>query len=263
MNKNLTEEEYSKYEEIFKIIEQDWRDWAEKTNAKKMVIGISGGKDSSVCATLAVKIFGIDNVIGVLMPQYNQVDINYSKEIINFLNIKSYFIDIGESTDSIINGLYDAGIVVSDDTRINLPARIRMSTLFAVAQSINGRVINTSNLSENMIGYSTLFGDNAGTFAPISDLTVTEVIKLGQFLKIPEKFLIKPPTDGLCGKTDEEKLGFSYSDLDNLIRNDIGKEDFKLKIKNLYKKNEFKLNMVQIPHPQFGFPNYINHDNVF
>lgn len=102
------------------------------------------------------------------------------------------------------------------------------------------------------------FGDNAGTFAPISQLTVTEVINLGYFLGVPEKFLVKTPTDGLCGQTDEEKLGFSYKDLDNFIRNDIGTDEFKDKIRNLYNKNKFKLDIVQIPHPNFNnLPNYV------
>lgn len=248
---------------IYNTIVDSWMNWAEETNAKKMVIGISGGKDSSVVAALAVKIFGPENIIGVLMPQHTQSDIDYSKEIIKHLGIKSYFIDIGEAVDSLTDGLYDAGIVVSEDASINLPARIRMSTLFAVAQSIGGRVINTCNASENMVGYSTLFGDNAGTFAPIHDLTVTEVIELGRYLGVPEKFLVKPPTDGLCGKTDEEKLGFSYAELDLYIRHNEGRPAFKKTIDKIYSNNKFKLDIVQLPHPVFNFlPNYVEGINI-
>lgn len=254
MNKKFTD----KYKTIFKIIEQDWKNWAEKTNAKKMVIGISGGKDSSVCAKLAVNIFGVNNVIGVLMPQHTQSDINYAKEIVEYLGIESYLINIGESVDSIVDKMQNSGIIVSEDTKTNLPARIRMSTLFAVAQSVNGRVINTCNLSEDTVGYATIFGDNVGAFAPISKLTVTEIIKLGYYLDIPQKFLVKPPSDGLCGQTDEEKLGFTYRDLDNFIRCNLGDEEFKNKIKEIYRKNKFKLDIVQIPHPEFCFlHNYV------
>lgn len=250
--------------EIYRKIKKDWKEWAERTNTSKMVIGISGGKDSSVVAAAAVSIFGEENVIGVLMPQYVQSDIDYSKELVKFLNIDSLTIDIGRAVESIITtiAITTNKILISDNTLINLPARIRMSTLFAVAQSAGGKVINTCNLSEDMVGYSTLFGDNAGCYAPISELTVTEVIELGKFLSLPEHFLIKPPADGLCGKTDEEKLGFSYSELDNFIRHNEGTEEFKNKILDLYNKNKFKLEIVQIPHPVLNLPNYVKGENI-
>ena len=238
----------------FRKIQNHWLKWASQTNAKHFVIGISGGKDSTVVATLAAKLFGSHNVIGVFMPPYSKEDYEYAKEVVKELSVFSYNIDITKS----VNSLYDNFIVdPTMDAEINLPARIRMATLFLVAQTFGARVLNTCNLSENMVGYSTLFGDSAGTYAPIHDYTVSEVIDLGRWLGIPEKFLVKPPSDGLCGKTDEENLGVSYKDIDSYIRHGDGDPEVISKIVDLYEKNRFKLELINVPHPNSGLVNYL------
>ena len=195
------------------------RDWFDE-NGKgcNAVVGISGGKDSTVVAGLLVEALGRDRVIGVLMPNGTQSDIADAREVVSYLNIKSHEINIKDSVNGIITGLVLAGIKVSEQTLINLPARIRMSTLYAVSQSNNGRVANTCNLSEDWIGYATRYGDGAGDFSPLANLTVSEVIELGLELGMPEHLIRKTPSDGLCGQTDEEKIGFTYDLLDKYIR---------------------------------------------
>lgn len=223
------------------------RDFFEK-NGKgcNAVLGISGGKDSSVCAALCVKALGKERVIGVMMPQGEQFDINYSKELCEFLDIKNYTIDIKKAVD----GVYEAignSFEVSNQTKFNLPARIRMSVVYAVAQSNNGRVCNTCNLSEDWVGYSTRYGDAVGDFSPMSFFTVEEVKLIGRYLNLPEKFIEKPPIDGLCGKTDEENLGFTYQTLDDYIRRGIEPEpNIKKLIDEKHKNNLFKLQFMPV-----------------
>lgn len=186
----------------------EWiRDFFEK-NGKgcNAVIGISGGKDSSVVAALCVEALGKDRVIGVLMPCGQQSDINYSELLVSHLGIKSYTINIETAVNGIIDQLTQAGVEILQQTRFNLPARIRMSTVYAVSQSNNGRVANTCNLSEDWVGYSTRYGDAAGDFSPLSHLTVTEVKAIGYELGLPKELIEKPPIDGLCGKTDRKSV---------------------------------------------------------
>lgn len=217
------------------------------------VVGISGGKDSSVVAALCVAALGKERVIGVLMPQGEQSDIKYSEMLVRCLGIRSVTCNIedavNEVLDSIKYGVYD--LIVQDYTRAitftsqtitNLPARIRMATLYAISQSVNGRVANTCNLSEDWVGYATKYGDAAGDFSPLSQLTVTEVKAIGRELGLSSELVDKTPTDGLCGKTDEDNLGFTYDVLDKYIREGIC-EDLKTKekIDNLHSKNMFKL----------------------
>ena len=206
------------------------------------VVGISGGKDSSVVAALCVEALGKDRVIGVLMPNGEQGDIGDAVELINHLGIKSYTINIKGAVDKILRCMELNGIDITDQTRINLPPRIRMSTLYAVSQSNNGRVANTCNLSEDWVGYATRYGDAAGDFSPLSQLTVTEVKEIGRVLELPAELVDKTPTDGLCGKTDEDNLGFTYEVLDRYIRTgEIDDEDIKNKIDDMHEKNLFKL----------------------
>ncbi len=208
------------------------------------VIGISGGKDSSIAAALCAEALGKDRVIGVLMPQGVQHDIDKAYMLVKHLGIKHYEINIKNTVDSILAAFPDS-LPVSEQSRQNLPPRIRMSTLYAVSQSLNGRVVNTCNLSEDWVGYSTRYGDAAGDFSPMSNLTVTEVKEIGHLLGLPEELVEKVPIDGLCGKTDEENLGFTYAELDVYIR--TGKIEDKAKkelIDRKHKANLFKLQLM-------------------
>lgn len=248
----------------FAYIAQDWYKWAEETGAKKFIIGLSGGKDSSVVAALAVKIFGAKNVIGVVMPNKIMKDEDYRLvgNLCSELGLRygfNYFdINIGDTYNSVLNELQSwDDIEISKDTKVNLPARLRMVTLYALAQSLGARVICTGNLSENMVGYATIYGDHAGAYAPLADLTVQEVIQLGEWLGLDKKYTRKIPDDGLCGQTDEDKLGFTYEDLDKLIRYGDGEPEFNEKVLNLYEKNKFKLDTVQIPYPKMPWRNYV------
>lgn len=209
------------------------------------VVGISGGKDSSVVAALCVKALGANRVIGVLMPQGDQKDINMAHMLVRYLGIKNITINIKETVDA-LSAAVDFAVGMSENATINLPARIRMATLFAVSQSVNGRVANTCNLSEDWVGYATLFGDGAGQFSPLANLTVTEVRQIGVALGLPSELVYKIPEDGLCGKTDEESLGFSYDFLDSYIRTGyFGKNtDLAAKIDSMHEKNMFKLKMM-------------------
>ena len=206
------------------------------------VIGISGGKDSSVTAALCVEALGKDRVIGVLMPNGEQKDIDMAKLLVNHLGIRHYIVNIKDAVEGVKKSI---PFELSEQSRINLPPRIRMSTLYAVSQSNNGRVANTCNLSEDWVGYSTRYGDSVGDFSPCSQLTVAEVKAIGRVLGLPEALIEKKPSDGLCGKTDEDNLGFTYATLDRYIRE--GKIDDKAtkeRIDMLHKKNLFKLKLM-------------------
>lgn len=210
------------------------------------VVGISGGKDSSVVAALCVEALGKDRVIGVLMPQGNQPDIVYSKMLCEHLGIVNFTIDIFNICRGIKHQVKDnTGGFWSAQSSTNLPARIRMAVLYAVSQTVNGRVANTCNLSEDWVGYATRYGDAAGDFSPLSRLTVTEVKAIGRELGLPSELVDKVPTDGLCGMTDEENLGFSYDVLDRYIREGkIDSEELKQKIDLMHEKNLFKLQLM-------------------
>ena len=283
-------------------IETHMKTWAWQTNAKNFVVGISGGKDSTVVAMLLCAIFGKERVYGVMMPQGEQSDIQDSIDVCNILGIRHTTVNIGGSVSAITDEIYKnrskSGIYPTKDMDINLPARIRMSTLHAIGQCVNGRVINTSNLSEDMVGYATQFGDNAGAYAPLQGLTVTEVMALGdyvadklfgeiKYVKVGSNSILlcldddyrnrgseeaspavkrgslhllihKTPVDGLQAQSDEERLGFTYADLDKFIRLDEGSDEFKALIRKKYKQNKFKLEIVQMPQPDFSYlPNFV------
>ena len=205
------------------------------------VLGISGGKDSSIVAALCVKALGKDRVIGVLMPNGDQADISFSHGICDLLDIKRYVINIKTTYDALIKEMEDK-FELTNQAKVNLAPRLRMSTVYAVSQCHNGRVANTCNLSEDWVGYSTRYGDSVGDFSPISCFTVTEVKQIAEYLGLPREYYDKVPSDGLSGKTDEDNLGFKYADLDKYIREGI-EPDKKIKerIDHLHKINLFKL----------------------
>lgn len=214
------------------------------------VVGISGGKDSSVVAALCVEALGRDRVIGVLMPQGSQQDIDMAYKLVNHLGIRRFEVNIKAAVDSLLASM-PPQLELTPQTLQNLPPRIRMSTLYAVSQSCNGRVANTCNLSEDWVGYSTRYGDAAGDFSPMSHLTVTEVKEIGHLLGLPEDLVEKTPIDGLCGKTDEENLGFTYAELDVYIRTGyIADQEKKAIIDRKHKMNLFKLELMPSFDPE-------------
>lgn len=206
------------------------------------VLGISGGKDSSVAAALCVEALGKDRVIGVLMPCGEQADIDASYMLVNHLGIKHFVVNIKDAVEGLKNAI---PFELSEQSVVNLPPRIRMATVYAVAQSNNGRVVNTCNLSEDWVGYATRYGDAAGDFSPLSHLTVQEVKAIGTASGLPEALVEKVPIDGLCGKTDEDNLGFTYAELDRYIRTgEIENEETKAVIDRKHEMNKFKLELM-------------------
>lgn len=221
------------------------RDFFEK-NGKgcNAVLGISGGKDSSIAAALCVEALGKDRVIGVLMPQGKQHDIDKAYMLVNHLGIRHYEINVGAPIEAILSAM-PADLTVTSQTVQNLPPRVRMATLYAVSQSCNGRVCNTCNLSEDWVGYSTRYGDSVGDFSPMSNLTVTEIKEIGHLLNLPYELVEKIPIDGLCGKSDEDNLGFTYAELDVYIRTGVLEDPAKKElIDRRHKANLFKLQLM-------------------
>ena len=230
----------------------DWiRDFFEE-NGKgcNAVVGISGGKDSSVVAALCVKALGRERVIGVLMPCGEQHDIDCAYKLVEHLGIKHYVVNIKDAVEGMKAAL-PKELEITAQTVTNIPPRIRMATLYAVSQSCNGRVANTCNLSEDWVGYSTRYGDAAGDFSPACKLTVAEVKEIGHLLGLPYELVEKVPIDGLCGKTDEDNLGFTYAELDRYIRTgeieDMAKKE---RIDTLHKRNLFKLQLMPMFDPE-------------
>lgn len=234
----------------------------------KAVIGISGGKDSTTVAYLAVKAYGKENVIGVLMPNGYQADIEDSVRVCEGLGIKYITVNIGDAYKALTNSIELATSQMANyQYQTNTPARIRMTTLYGIATIYGGRVLNTCNRSEDALGYSTLFGDSAGSYGPICDYTVSEVRQIGLALGAPEDLVLKAPSDGMCGSTDEQNLSkqldipnFTYERLDHLIRRENDKIDFTIseieRIVDLYRKMKFKLDIIQMPHPNAGLQDY-------
>ena len=219
------------------------RDFFEKNGPGcNAIIGVSGGKDSSVTAALCCEALGRERVIGVLMPCGIQSDIDMARLLVNHLGIRSFEINIQNPVDGLLKAL---AFEPSVQTKTNIPPRIRMTALYAVGQSFNGRVANTCNLSEDWVGYSTRYGDAAGDFSPLAHLTVTEVKAIGRELGLPGVLVDKVPSDGLCGKTDEDNLGFTYVELDRYIREGIEPAaEKKERIDILHARNLFKLSLM-------------------
>jgi NAD+ synthase len=227
---------------------QDW--FGENGQGCRAVVGLSGGKDSSVVAALCVEALGKDRVLGVMMPNGEQFDIDVSHKLAEHLGIESMVINIKDAYDGVVAQLAQHFGDFQGQAKVNLPPRLRMAALYAVSQSVNGRVANTCNLSEDWVGYATKFGDGAGDFSPLSKLTVQEVKAVGRELGLPEMFVEKVPIDGLCGLTDEENLGFTYATLDKYIREGVCEDqETKTRIDKLHKQNLFKLQ----PMPTFQY----------
>ena len=238
-------------EKVTEALIQWIRDWFEENGPGcNAVIGISGGKDSSVAAALCVEALGKDRVFGVMMPCGTQSDISDSYKIVNFLDIPHTELDIFCIAEDFSTIAYRGGIKSSEQADINLSPRIRMTMLYFVSQSINGRVACTDNLSESYIGYSTRWGDNVGDFCPLANLTSEEVVAVGDALGLPYELTHKTPSDGLCGKTDEDRFGFMYEVLNKYIRTGICEDEaIKTKIDSMHNKNLFKLH----PIPKFPY----------
>lgn len=221
-------------------------------HATNAVVGISGGKDSATVAALCVAAYGKEHVYGVLMPDGDQSDIDYAKDLCVALDMPHEVINIQGMTKAFYEALegcsfYDA---VSRQTRLNLPPRVRMTLLYAVAQSLDAVVVNTSNLSEDWVGYATIYGDTAGAFSPLAMLTTDEVIQLGRALGLDERFVVKPPSDGLTGKTDEDVLGFTYATLNTYIRTGEVPEELRETIDRLHRVSRFKFQTIAMFDPK-------------
>lgn len=246
---------------------QDWIHENGNDNTK-VVIGISGGKDSTVCAKLLCEALGKDRVIGIMMPNGEQKDISDSIKVCEFLDIKNYMVNISKAlynlTMDILTAMNKQPRNISDSVDItsqystNTPARIRMTTLYGIGAMIgNCLVVNTCNLSEDVLGYSTFYGDSAGDFSLLSKLTTEEVVAIGDYLGLPYNLTHKTPSDGMCGKSDEDNLGFTYHEVNELIRNNVKGENYS-KIMNKYKWNKFKTDIIRLPSYDPNLPNYFD-----
>lgn len=238
------------------VIKDSIREFAGKTGGK-MVLGISGGKDSTICGKLAAEALGFENVYGVLMPNGQQGDLCDALEAVRLAGIRSFEINIKSAFDALVSQLECNRLKPSADTIVNMPPRLRMTTLYAVAQTVGGTVICTDNLDERLAGYFTLYGDGAGSFAPLRDLTVGEVLAVGKEIGLPERLVCKKPGDGLQPLGDEDRLGFTYAEMDAFIRMNEGDEGLKARILDRYRKNKFKTDIVDIPGPKFDYPNFV------
>ena len=240
-------QEFNAKEEIDRIVAwiQDW--FANNGPKASAVVGVSGGKDSSIVSALLVKALGKDRVVGVMMPNGEQKDISDSQKLVEFLGIKNYTVNIQQAFEGEINALKAAGVEPGKDAIINTPPRLRMATLYAIAQSLpeGGRVANTCNASEDYVGYSTKYGDAAGDFSPCSDFLVSEMLQIGDELGLPSDLIHKTPSDGLSGMSDEDKLGFTYAVLDKYVRTgEIEDQATKEKIDRLHRLNLHKLQTI-------------------
>ena len=240
--------EFNAKEQLPGLIE--WmRQMMQNCGGKTAVVGISGGKDSSVVAALCVEAYGRENVYGVLMPNGVQPDIDYSRDLVDFLQLPHSTINIHDAVEGVLQQMELVGIPATRMTKVNLPSRIRMTTLYAVAQSLpGGIVINTSNLSEDWVGYCTIYGDSAGAFSPLGMYTTEEVVAMGRELGLPEKFVVKPPSDGLTGLTDEDNLGFTYHAVNEYVRKGICDPETKEKIDHKHRISRFKFDTIPVYH---------------
>ena len=225
------------------------------TPETKAVIGISGGKDSTIAAALLVKALGRDRVIGVMMPNGEQSDIEDSINVCNILGIKHFTVNIKNTCNNLFEDFVNhTGLPLSDQITTNAPARIRMNVLYMVSSAVGGRVCNTGNKSEAFIGYTTKYGDLAGDFALLKNLTVRDVYDLGDALRLPYGLVHKDPADGMSGKTDEENTGIPYKVIDDYLIDGIIPADEKVfdRMMKAYNRNLHK-QAINLPAPVKAF----------
>lgn len=250
MGKNC--QEFDAEVEIVNIVNHIKKYFAENGRpTTKAVIGISGGKDSTIAAALLVRALGPERVVGVMMPNRTQNDIADSIEVCETLGISHYTFNIGYAYDAMINGFnYDVGLPMNEQITTNTPARLRMAALYMVAAAVDGRVINTGNASEAYVGYTTKYGDLAGDYAVLADYCVSEIYQIGEKLtELPIELVRKTPSDGMCGKSDEDNLGFTYETLDAyLLNGDYPTVEVLHNIEERHKRNKHK-NVISLPHP--------------
>lgn len=248
----MTETREKRAKENHDIIIRWIKDWF-KDKTGPAVLGISGGKDSTVCAALLAEALGSDRVIGVMMPNGVQSDIDDSHKVVDFLKIKSMTVNIGGAYNELrseINKQYPGTPLPSLFTT-NTPARLRMVTLYGVAAMEKGFVCNTCNRSEDYVGYSTKYGDAAGDFTLLNCLTKTEVVELGDYMNLPSELVHKTPSDGMCGKSDEDNMGFTYDELDDYLLTLRKPKNLEVleKIQKMHNNPNTKLKLIPMPSP--------------
>jgi NAD+ synthase len=254
---------------------KDWmllwiRSWFNEKGAdSKAVIGLSGGKDSTVCAYLLTQALGKDRVVPVLMPNGDQADIDDSYEICKLLDLKPVVMNIKAMYSDLMGRIENAFFTSMSDNKLfttNTPARLRMVTLYGIAAAVGGFVCNTCNRSEDYVGYSTKYGDSCGDFSLLANLTVTQVYELADVLGVPEKFGHKTPSDGMCGKSDEDNMGFTYAELDKYIetngRDDSITPEVREKIVRMHQNPNTALKMLPMKNP-FGNVSVMASENTF
>lgn len=250
----MTETREKRAKENYDIIIKWIKNWFEDKSGPA-VLGISGGKDSTVCAALLTKALGPDRVIGVMMPNGVQADIEDSKKVIEFLGIKGVEVNIVNAYNALSNAIDINNLTKSSiDCKAyitNTPARLRMTTLYGIAALCDGFVCCTCNLSEDWVGYSTKYGDAAGDFALLNNLTKTEVVELGEYMSLPSYLIHKTPSDGMCGKSDEDNMGFTYETLDKYILEGLPPKslEIKMKIDKMHNNPNTKLKLIPMPSP--------------
>ena len=233
-----------------KIVHDEIIDWIRNSlfgkSGKPIVIGISGGKDSTICAALLAEALGKDRVIGIMMPNGVQKDITDSYRVVNFLGIKYYVVNIEDAYKGLTKEISKNFSSETSLYTTNTPARLRMTALYGVAACVGGFVVNTCNLSESIVGWETYGGDGFGDFSILGRLTKTEVVMLGDYMGLPKELVYKIPSDGMCGASDEDKMGFTYGELDSTIRTNMVGENFE-KILEMNKRSHFKHENIRMP----------------
>ncbi len=237
------------------------REYVEKTGANGVVVGNSGGKDSAVVIAMATKALGKERVLTVAMPCNSiQADLEDARLVSEKFDVKFLNIDLSESynkfEDSINNEISKINIELNKEAKVNIKPRLRMTTLYGIAQSLGYLVIGTGNLCERMVGYTTKWGDSASDFNPIANFTVDEVLAIGEYLGVPDKIIHKAPNDGLGGQTDEEKMGVTYKQIAEYI--ETGKTDL-VAMANIEKRNRSsKHKRTMVPVYEFERKTYLS-----